>query len=178
MQNFFQWSIGLFFLNPVHDPPTDLTDEVLDKIKEAILDGKTLRDIAVIINKSEDVVYQWHSKNYLKLADKIEGWRRDRKLMLAEKNIEEFLQMDTSNTGATKSGEIYDYTDAGLVRVKADISKFVSETLGKEVYSKRSEVSGPNGTPLIPSKESREKADKAINEFLNNENSGDTTTGN
>lgn len=156
--------------------PTDMTDEVVDKIKQGILDGKNLKEIANIIGKSDDVMYQWHSKNYFKIADKIEGWKRDRKLMLANKNIEEFLQMSTKNTGATKSGEIYDYNDSGLVRVKADISKFVAETLGKDNYSKRSELTGKDGEALMPSAESKELADKAINDFIN-DNSDNTTIG-
>lgn len=147
--------------------PTDLTDELLIKIKELVLDGKNLKEIANIIQIPEVTIYTWHSRNYLDFYQKVENWKRDRKLMLAEKNIEEFLLMDTINTGASKKGEVFEYNDSGLVRVKADISKFVSETLGKDNYSKRSELTGLDGKDLIPNKEKLDQANEAINKFLN-----------
>lgn len=113
---------------------TILTDELLRKIKESILAGNDLKTTASICGIVESTFYTWHSDNYLTLADKIEGWKRDRKLMLAEKNIEEILQMDKS--------------DKDKLKVISDISKFVSETLGKETYSKRSELTGKNGEAI------------------------------
>lgn len=128
--------------------PTILDEEMFRKIKQSILDGKTLRDLAKDNEINEGTLYEWHSNNYLNLADKIEGWRRDRKLMLAEKNIEEILGMTTLNTLTRSNGEVYEATDTAILRVKADISKFVSETLGKDYYSKRSELTGKNGDAL------------------------------
>lgn len=119
--------------------PTDLTDELLDKIKECIINGNNLKETADIIGKSDEVFYQWHSKNYSGLADKIEGWKRDRKIMLANKNIEDILIMDKS--------------DKESLKVIQDTSKFVLETLDRENYSKRSELTGKDGkdlpTPII-----------------------------
>jgi len=126
--------------------------EALTKIKEAVLDGKNLKEIANIIGISEQTIYSWHSTNYKSIADKIEGWKRDRKLMLAEKNIESILQLDV--------------TDKDFVKTVSDMSKFVTETLGKENYSKRTELTGADGANLIPSQEAKDRADKAINEYL------------
>lgn len=127
--------------------PTDLTEEMFDKIKQSILDGNDLRKTANIIGKSEDVLYQWHSKNYSGLADKIEGWKRDRKLMLANRNIEAILCLGISDKETTK--------------VVADMSKFVAETLGKDTYSKRSELTGANGgnIPVVITSEAANKYD-------------------
>lgn len=127
--------------------PTEMTDEVLKQIKQGILEGKTLKDIARDSEINEGTLYVWHSDNYLNIADKVEGWKRDRKLMLAEKNIEEFLEMSTQNI-MNKEGNLIEQTDAALVRVKADISKFVAQTLGKKDYSQRNELSGPDGKEL------------------------------
>jgi transcriptional regulator with XRE-family HTH domain len=150
---------------PTVGRPTDLTEELFEKIKQGILDGLTLRDLAKHCKMSEGTLYQWHSGNYSNLADKIEGWKRDRKLMLAERNIEEMLQMSIKNTGSTPTGDTFEYDDTGKLRVKADISKFVAETLGKETYTKRSEVTGKNGGAIETkdvTDEDRKKIDKLL----------------
>jgi hypothetical protein len=62
----------------------------------------------------------------------------------AEKNIKEFLEMNVTNQGVTKDGkEIYEYDDAGKIRVKADVSKFILERLNKDKYSQRQEIATP-----------------------------------
>lgn len=116
--------------------PTDLTDELVKKIKQYILEGKNLKETARACEIDEQKLYQWNSDNYLKLGDKIEGWKRDRKLMLAEQNLEAIMSLGIS--------------DKETIRVVADTSKFVAETLGKDNYSKRSEMTGKDGKDLLP----------------------------
>lgn len=116
--------------------PTDLTDELLVEIKQLILDGKNLKEIARIKEMPEVTIYKWHENNYLNFYDKVEGWRRDRKLMLANRNIEAILQLDTN--------------DKDFVKTVSDMSKFVAETLDKKNYSKRTENTGADGKDLIP----------------------------
>lgn len=116
--------------------PTELTDEVLALIKAGILEGRTLKEIASINDLSEHTLYHWHSDNYAKLYDKVEGWKRDRKLNLANRNIEAILQLDTN--------------DKDFVKTVSDMSKFVAETLDKKNYSKRTENTGADGKDLIP----------------------------
>lgn len=116
--------------------PSDLTDELLIEIKQLTLDGKNLKEIASIKEIPEVTIYKWHEKNYLNFYDKVEGWRRDRKLMLANRNIEAILQLDTN--------------DKDFVKTVSDMSKFVAETLDKKNYSKRTENTGADGKDLIP----------------------------
>lgn len=116
--------------------PTDLTDELLVEIKQLILDGKNLKEIARIKEMPEVTIYKWHENNYLNFYDKVEGWRRDRKLMLANENIVKILQLDTN--------------DKDFVKTVSDMSKFVAETLDKKNYSKRTENTGADGKDLIP----------------------------
>jgi len=111
-------------------------DELLRKIKQSILDGNDLKTTANVCGIVESTFYTYTSSNYLNISDKIEGWRRDRKLMLADRNIESILCLGLSDKQALK--------------VVADMSKFVKETLDKENYSKRSELTGKGGTQLIP----------------------------
>jgi len=64
----------------------------------------------------------------------IEKLRTLNMLEKAEKNLNNFLEMKED-------------TDTKL-RVKADITKFVSERVGKDKYSSRSELTGKDGEPL------------------------------
>lgn len=96
--------------------------ELLRKIKESILAGNDLKTTANICEIPESTLYTYHSDNYLRLADKIEGWKRDRKLNLADKNIEGILCLGVG--------------DKDSLKVVADMSKFVKETLDKKNYSK------------------------------------------
>lgn len=79
-------------------------------------------------------------------------------LSIAENNLRELLQQGED------------------IKVKADITKFVAETIGKSKYSKRKELTGAEGTALIPDSMTKKKADEAINQFLtsNGQNTADT----
>ena len=165
--------------------PTDLTDEIQSKIKENILAGFNLRETATNTFKELDnfkniseekreeelanfiqKLYNWNYLNYLKISEKIENWRRDRKVLLATKNLEDYLEMSTMNV--VKIGDKEEIRrDSQLERIKADMTKFTLETLDKDVYSKRSELTGKDGEALIPNSEQREKSNKAINDILN-----------
>lgn len=111
--------------------PTDLTEEVFAKIKLAVFKGGYLYDYANASKIPLSTFYTWHSDNYLNIADKIEGWRRDSKLELADVNIDTILRLDPRDT---------DFTRAVL-----EVSKFVKETLDKPNYAKRTEVTGGGG---------------------------------
>lgn len=61
-------------------------------------------------------------------------------------------------------------TNPSLVKVKQDTAKFIAERLGKEEWSTRSELSGPDGAPLVdPSKKA--KSDALLNDLLDQSNS-------
>jgi len=66
------------------------------------------------------------------LSDNI---RRVGMLNKAEKNLFEILEMG-------------DIKDKDLLRIKADISKFITSRLGKKFYSDRQELTGKDGEPL------------------------------
>ena len=116
-------------------PESILTEELFRKIKQSILDGNDLRETAKVCEIVESTLYTWHSDNYLNIRDKIEGWRRDRKLKLADKNHEKILQLGTDNKETLK--------------VVADMTKFTLETLDKSNYSARHEHTGADGSPLV-----------------------------
>lgn len=154
--------------NQKRGPKSELNEELLGEIKDLILEGKDLKTIAKTLGILTDTFYQWKCKNYQGLNDKIDGWKRDRKLMKAEENIQELLEMNTSNVRMTDSGHEVEFKDSGLVRVKADMSKFVAETLGKNKgYAKRSELTGAEGEALIPvDPAAKEKSKQTLKSFL------------
>ena len=120
---------------------TILDEELLIKIRDLILDGKNLKEVAEICEIPKVTVYTWNSRNYLDFYNKVENWKRDRKLILAEKNIEEFLEMSDVNKRITKDGDIVVFKDTQLTKIKADTSKFVAETLGRKHYGKSLDLS-------------------------------------
>ena len=118
-------------------PETMLDENLFKKIRDCVMEGMNLREIAKACEINEGTFYVYHSDNYLNLADKIEGWKRDRRIKLAEVNVDEFLSLDTE--------------DKEKIKIKADITKFVLETLGKDKgFSKRQELTGKDGEQLIP----------------------------
>ena len=122
-------------------PKTKLTDELFKEIKRSILDGNDLKETAKICEINEGTFYVWHSNNYLNLADKIDGWKRDRKLMLAD------ITSDTIQTLPVfdDNGKL----DKELLKIKQKEAEFIRETLGKQHYSKRSELTGKDGKSLV-----------------------------
>jgi len=139
--------------------PTDLTKELVSKIKQSILDGNNLKETAKTVfdtleqfkdttgeERDKELanftqkIYNWNYDNYLNISDKIEGWRRDRKVLLATNNLEEYLEMNTINKRTGNDGKVDEFNDTGLERIKADMTKFTLETLDKNNYSKKSEV--------------------------------------
>ncbi len=102
----------------------DLTIELIKEIKQSILDGNDLKTTANIIGIDKQKLYNWKYDNCLNISDKIEHWKLEYKLSLADKNIDDILKI-----GATP--------DKVTLKVVADMSKFVKETLDKKHYSKQ-----------------------------------------
>ncbi len=102
---------------------TDLTEDLFRQIKESILNGNDLRETAKVCDIPESTLYTWHSDNYLNITDKVLSWKHERMLKLAETNLEGIMGLGIS--------------DKDSIKVVADVSKFVSETLGKKNYSKQ-----------------------------------------
>ena len=132
---------------------TDLTDELIKKIRQCILDGNDLKTTATnvfntleefnnldILDREKELanfiqkLYNWKYDNYLNLADKIEGWKRDHLIKLANDNVKEILCMDKN--------------DKDKLKVIQDTSKSVLETLDRDNYSKRNELTGAEGKDL------------------------------
>jgi hypothetical protein len=102
--------------------PSVLDDEqkVL-KIKDLYLSGLNEKQIAEILEIPLDTWNYWKWKNYQSFNDKLLSYKHERMLLKAETNLEVLMASEDE-------------------RVKADVSKFVSETIGKKHYSKKTET--------------------------------------
>lgn len=110
--------------------PSALDDELKLKIRELVLEGATAESIAESIGVPVKTYNGWVYRNYEDLQATIRQARHDRYLDLADGNVEPLL---------ASSDE----------RVKADMTKHVQETLGKRWWSKRTELTGEGGKPII-----------------------------
>lgn len=110
------------------------------------------------------------------------------RLKKAEKVLDEMLDLPVQvielprgadsedREDAEENPESYLVTEPALVKIKQDTAKFVAERMGKHKYSARVETTGPGGEPLIPTDESRNKANDAIASFLGGRSSGSSVT--
>lgn len=133
--------------------PSLLSNELKVKIRREIINSgerPTIAKVSEISGIGFDTVKNWIYSNYEDFQTFFDGLKRDWKLKKAEENLEEFLVMDTKNQLISKKGDVVEYNDPKILKIKADTTFFVSETLGKKNYSKRSELTGADGDRLIP----------------------------
>lgn len=83
------------------------------------------------------------SSNTKWLEESVKSLNHERMLRKAEKNLDEFLDLDTTNKKIVDD-EVIEYQDSQLVKVKQDTTKFVAERLGKKVWSQKTEVETKN----------------------------------
>jgi hypothetical protein len=154
-----------------------MSDRVLTPQQELFLSYYTDPKSETFSNATQSAIKAGYEQSYADnimallpdwLSENIGDMRRLRK---AEKNLEEVqnLEIKDPNTGRV---------DPQLVEKRTKVDIFLAERLGKDKYSPRQEVTGKGGKDLIPDKQSKEKADEAINTFLNNgSNQGNTGQG-
>lgn len=135
-------------------PKPKLNKALVAEIKKSILSGNNLKETAKVCGIPKSTFYTWSTDNYLNIAIKIDNWKNQRMIELAEGNIEDDLLHDPK------------FPEERRIRQKA--STFVLETLAKEKYSKRSELTGGDGEPLgvvvlPPRNENTLDADKKTN---------------
>ena len=135
--------------------PTELTDKMCLRIRGLILEGKDYSETRTILKIPKGTWDFWHAENYQAFAERLEEFKRDRRLMKSEQNIDDILDLEViepviSMIGIVKDAEGNEVTkiNPNLLRIKADTSKFVAETLGKKDYSKRNEFTGKDGKDL------------------------------
>lgn len=109
--------------------PTVLDEELRLKIKELVLDGKNMKQVAEILEIPYKTMEGWKTRNYEGFADAYLSYEHERKLIKAEAKIETLIDSDDD-------------------KVALNAATFIAETLGKKSYSKRSELTGADGRPM------------------------------
>lgn len=102
-------------------PESILTNELISKLKENIIEGKTLRETASIVGIPESTLYSWKHDNYQNIADKINTWETQRMLKQAEEFSKRLMSMSTVD----ENGKI----DARMVAIQQKESEFLREKL-------------------------------------------------
>lgn len=102
-------------------PETVLTNEVSLKIKENILEGKNLKEIAEIIGIKEGTIYSWRHHNYEGIADKMNTWEAMYQLKEADAFSKKLMSMPTTNEDGT--------INARLVAIQQKETEFLREKL-------------------------------------------------
>lgn len=110
--------------------PTVLTEELTLQIRLMILKGVQINKIQEELKISENTWDSWYYRNTQGFRDSVTQWRRERMVRSAEDTV-----------------AVHVYSDDE--RVSLNASTFLLETLGKDQgYSKRSELTGPNGAAI------------------------------
>lgn len=101
--------------------PTELTEELLVKIKNLVIEGKLEKEIAEEISVPYDTFAGWKKRNFDNFADLFLSYEHERKLRKAERKLEVLVDSDNE-------------------KVALGASTFIAETLGRKHYSKRTEA--------------------------------------
>lgn len=129
--------------------PSQLDDEqFLLKIRDLVIESKTEAEMQKILDIPKGTWDYWKWKNYNGFQDKLINYRLERMLDKGINNLE-VLQ------------------DSEDERVNLQANSLVVESVGKKWFSKRTEMTGADGKELIPDKQSTEKAEQAIQSYLN-----------
>lgn len=143
----------------VPGPDTKLTDEILREIKIGVYNGLDMTDVAKVCGIPVQTIYDWKWKNQRELGDKMRRWQLDALLAKAERVAGKILDLPL---GITTSGVVQKET------------QFLRQTLSKETYSKRSELTGKDGENLMPAP-ILGGATKKKTDVLNDDSDNETT---
>ena len=135
-----------------------LTEELSAKIRTLYLDGKNYITIQKILDIKPTTWDSWVYKNYMDFRVHLMNIKHERMIRKAEIKVEALMDSEDE-------------------RVSTKNAHFTLETLAKELgYSKRTEVTGKDGRDLVPDKETQDKVDKTLDNYLN-DNKTNTQTG-
>ncbi len=136
-------------------PSKLINREFLLSVRDGLIAGKSMREISRDLKVPYDTMTQWVRRNYLGFADKVLAYKHEKRFAKAEENLDQFLEMPTQNIFITKKGEPIEFDDVKKMKIKSDVTLFTLETLGKKHYSKRHEITGEDGEPLLPDEEKK-----------------------
>lgn len=129
--------------------PTSLTNKLLLQIRKMYLAGYEVKEIQSTLGIKPATWESWYYRDTQGLRDGVTKWRREKMLVQAEKNLEQFSVMPTEiqeieDSDGENGPKAVVVTDPRLVKIKLDATTYLTDTLGKDTYSKRIIQDDPN----------------------------------
>ena len=111
-------------------------DNIRNQLRTAILQGEKIQDTLAKIGISENTYYVNYWRNTKGLRDFIIQAENERLKRIARKNIDDIINMPERDD------------DVRYLKIKADMTQFVAETLDKENFSKKNDDDKGDKTPI------------------------------
>lgn len=114
--------------------PSELTEELTLNIRKLVLDGESYVNVMKILDIASGTWDYWVYKDYHGFRTKLNDWKKERMIKKAELKVDGLIDSDDE-------------------KVALNAATFTLETLGKSIYSKKTETDVTSaGKPIfIPS---------------------------
>ena len=100
---------------------TLLTDTLILQIRNEVMKGSDVREVAKTLAINEKTLYDWRVNNYQNIQDKWNAWETQRMLKQAETFSDKLMNMSVNNPDGT--------INKGLIAIQQKESEFLREKL-------------------------------------------------
>lgn len=127
--------------------PSKLNDKLKLHIRDLFLRKKSIEEIQLELGIKPKTWSAWMFRNTQNFRADLQDWRRERMFNQAESNLEEITEIDPSvsivigKPGKEKEVKVF---NEKILKIKSDVSIYLTETLGRNTYSKKVETVDPN----------------------------------
>lgn len=111
-------------------------DNIRNQLRTAILNGEKIQDILARLGISENTYYVNYWRDTKGLRQFIINAENERLKRIARKNIDDIISMPDRDD------------DVRYLKIKADMTAFVAETLDKDNFSKKTDDNKDERTPV------------------------------
>jgi hypothetical protein len=111
-------------------------DNIRNRLRTGIIAGKSIASILDEIGISENTFWVNYWRDTQGIRAFVVNAQNERLKQIARKNIDEIISMPNNDD------------DIRYLKIKADMTAFVAETLDKENFSKKTEDKGDERTPI------------------------------
>jgi len=136
-----------------------LTVELSLEIRRMVLNGAKYIEIREKLNIPEGTWDGWITMGINDLDEKLSKWKRQRMLKASEKVLSDIVEMSPEVQAMGAFGPIFAKdendkktaimkTDVGILKIKQDTAKFVTENLASDVFNKKIKVEHGVTDPL------------------------------
>lgn len=114
-----------------------LNDDVRAKIRTMIINGEKIKDIQATLGINCNTWDSFYWKDYKGFRSFILDAHDERLRMIARQNIDDIVNMPVNSD-----------SDPRYLKIKADMSQFIAETVEKDRFSKKIEDNKDDRTPI------------------------------